>query len=579
MAKNLKTYQVAITPDLKEMKGVGRKIGDEVKPGVDEMGVADQKISDISTSLVVAFAAIGVAAAAAFAMAVKGAWDAASAAASYADDMMTMSSVTGISTDALQEFKYMSDLVDVSLETLQGASTKNVKSMYAAAEGSQAASDAYAKLGVNVIDANGNLRDSDTVFNEAIDALSKVTNETERDAIAMQIMGRSARDLNPLIEKGSEKLADLRQEAHDMGAVLDGETLESLGSMQDGLDRITGRMDALKMQVGASFAPMFTVAIDIIVSALGSLGGDISKLPEMMGQVLPEMATYIMEQIPAFLEGGLQLIVALILGIAEALPKLIPTIIDGILDMVDTIITMLPQLLDAGIQLILGLTAGLIEAIPRILDRLPEIIDSLVSFLTGPMLPQVVAGGVQLVLGLAGGLIKAIPQLLTSVPKITESLIRGLVDSIPAIGRAGLELVKGLAQGIAGAGSYVLQAIKDLAFSAIDSFKSFLGIHSPSKVFEELGGFTGEGFGIGLEKSLADVNGMIRAEVSDIESSFTVPKLSTSVTSSFTAPAGGNTFNVYIDGQLVGSSPGIRDSLMALLRDINREKNMGMLPV
>jgi ribosomal protein L12E/L44/L45/RPP1/RPP2 len=84
-------------------------------------------------------------------------------AAAYADEMLTQSTVTGMSVESLQAYSYAADLVDVSLDTLTGSMAKNVKSMSSAADGSAKYADAYARLGVSVTDANGNLRDSEDV--------------------------------------------------------------------------------------------------------------------------------------------------------------------------------------------------------------------------------------------------------------------------------------------------------------------------------------------------------------------------------------------------------------------------------
>ena len=79
--------------------------------------------------------------------------------------------------------------------------------------------EAYKKLGVNVTDANGNLLDGEEVYWKSIDALGQIQNETERDAIAMQLFGKSAQELNPLIEAGSEKMQELGKQAREAGYV------------------------------------------------------------------------------------------------------------------------------------------------------------------------------------------------------------------------------------------------------------------------------------------------------------------------------------------------------------------------
>ena len=164
-------------------------------------------------------------------------WDMGVASASYADDVLTLSAQFGIGTDALQEYMYMSELTDTSVETITGSITKLTKNMQSASEGGKGASEAFKKLGIQVTNSDGTLRDSTEVFNEAIGALGKMENGTDRNALAMQIFGKSAMDLNPLIDVGAEGLAAYAEEAHNVGYVLDNDTLEALGETDDQMQR------------------------------------------------------------------------------------------------------------------------------------------------------------------------------------------------------------------------------------------------------------------------------------------------------------------------------------------------------
>lgn len=182
-------------------------------------------------------------------------WDIAHAGAAYADEVLTMSSVTGISTDELQEYMYMADLVDVSVETITGSLTKLTRNMENARDGTGEQAEAFQRLGIEVVNSDGTLRDAQEVFYEVIQKLGEMTNETERDATSMEILGRSAQDLNPIIEAGSEKIDEFRQEAHDMDAVLSEETLGTLGDVQDAFDRLDQKAEASKNKLAIAFAP------------------------------------------------------------------------------------------------------------------------------------------------------------------------------------------------------------------------------------------------------------------------------------------------------------------------------------
>ena len=172
--------------------------------------------------------------------------DATKGAAAYADEITTMSKQTSMSTQALQEYKYMAALTDTDLNVITGSLTKLTKNMDSAKGGTGAAAEAFKTLGVDVTDSNEQLRDTNAVFDEAITALGQIQNETERDALAMQIFGKSAKDLNPMIEAGGDALAEFRQEASDVGYVLDEETLDKLGEVQDGFDRLGLAADSAK---------------------------------------------------------------------------------------------------------------------------------------------------------------------------------------------------------------------------------------------------------------------------------------------------------------------------------------------
>lgn len=181
--------------------------------------------------------------------------DAVTDSAQFADDILTMSKVTGMSTDKLQEMSYMADLVDVSVDTVTGSMRRLSKNMLSAEDGTGSAAEAFESLGVEVTDSAGNLRDNEDVFADIIDALAGMDDETRRDATAMTLFGKSAQDLNPLIVAGGDAIKDFADEAHEMGYVLDEETLESLGKVQDGFDRFKGATTAMKNEIGAALAP------------------------------------------------------------------------------------------------------------------------------------------------------------------------------------------------------------------------------------------------------------------------------------------------------------------------------------
>lgn len=175
---------------------------------------------------------------------------------SLADDLNTLARQTGLSTDTLQEFQYASAFIDVEVSTMTGSLTKLTKNMYSASTGSKSASDAFSKLGVNIYNADGSLRDSYDVFLDTIDALGQINDEATRDGLAMSIFGKSAQQLNPLILAGSGALKEYARQAREAGYVLDSETLGAMNAVNDEVDAMKLQFEALKNQLGTAVAPV-----------------------------------------------------------------------------------------------------------------------------------------------------------------------------------------------------------------------------------------------------------------------------------------------------------------------------------
>lgn len=180
------------------------------------------------------------------------------------DDLLTLSSVTNITTDELQKLQYAANFVDVDVNTMTDAITKLTRNMSSARDGSQDLQDAFFKLKVSYKEQNGQLRDANEVFYKSIDALGKIKNETERDALSMQIFGRSAKELNPLIEAGSKRLKELGIEAENLGVVLSSDDLNKAGQLQDAFDRLNAVTEGLKNNLGMAVIPVITQLVEAI---------------------------------------------------------------------------------------------------------------------------------------------------------------------------------------------------------------------------------------------------------------------------------------------------------------------------
>lgn len=455
------------------------QFGDELeKTGkeADSSGGKFEKLGSVVKGIGAAMGAAFVAVGAAAISAGKALVDMTVEAAAYADEMLTQSTVTGMSVESLQAYSYAADLVDVSLDTLTGSMAKNVKSMSSAADGSAKYADAYAQLGVAVTDANGNLRDGEDVYWEAIDALGKIQNETERDALAMQLFGKSAQDLNPLIAQGSEGIAALTEEAKRMGAVLSEESIAKLGAFDDAVQRLKQGGEAAKRVMGTVLLPQLQTLAEDGVALLGDFttglaeaGDDFDKISEVIGNTVGGAVQMLMDSFPKFIKIGLDLVMSLGGAMVENLPVLIdgasqivmtilsgllsalPQITEGafalVLTLVQGILDNLPALVEAAINMIVTLATGLADALPQLIPSIVKAVILMCQTLIDNM-DKILYAAFKIIEGLAKGLLDSLPALIAALPQIISAITTFIANNLPVIIDTGIKILLALAKGL-----------------------------------------------------------------------------------------------------------------------------------
>jgi phage-related protein len=417
--------------------------------------------------------------------------DSITAGAGYADTFLTMSVQTGISTENLQKYNAVAELVDVSTETMTKSMAKNIKSMTTASSGTGAMAEAYAKLGVKVTDADGKLRDSETVYWETIDALKNVTDETERDSVAMELLGKSAQELNPLIAQGSEGIKAMGDEAVKMGAVLSEDALSALGAVDDEMQRFGSISSATSNILASAFAPamstlmggvndvgqafngLITAVIggdsegvkamsDEVMYAIGDMMDFVWTALEGIGEIIPELIntflSLITENLPYILDHGANMVSYLLEGIAGYIPELIPVVLTIVETLVNTILENLPMILEMGIKMIVSLIDGIAdmlpELIPMAIDCILTIVDTLLD-----NLDLIIDSAINIIMALADGLLEALPDLVDRVPVIINKLLDAIFRNFPKILDAGIEITLALADGLIDAIPQLLEAL------------------------------------------------------------------------------------------------------------------------
>ena len=203
---------------------------------------------------------------AAIGMVVKKVGDMVVATAQATDRVDKMSQKIGISRTAFQEWDFILSQSGASVDGLQ----MGVKTLSNAADearkGTALYADAFDRLGVSVTDANGNMKDQETLFNEVFKALANVDNQTERTAIANKLLGRSATELAPAFNAGADAIEDMRSKAHQLGLVMSDELVDQGVVLTDNIDKLKRAYKGWKNE---ALEPLLGLAVTFTDKLLG----------------------------------------------------------------------------------------------------------------------------------------------------------------------------------------------------------------------------------------------------------------------------------------------------------------------
>lgn len=279
---------------------------------------------------------------------------------------------------------------------------------------------------------------------------------------------------------------------------------EAIPDIMNGITEAFPELLELGGEILQEFAKGITTNLPQLMTTAGQVlnglvQGIITYLPQLFPvaiQIIQQLITGLIIYLPQIIQMGMTLITQLIMGISQMLPTLIPQALNCIITIVEGLLNNIDLLIDAGIQLIIGLAEGLINAIPNLIEKIPTIIEKIIEAII-ENLPKIISMGIRLIVELGAGLIAAIPQLIGMIPQIIKAIIDAFKNT--DWGAVGKDLLNGLLEGFSNAGNIIWEAIKKVGNSMIDGIKSFFGIHSPSRVFAELGEYLPQGFAVGID--------------------------------------------------------------------------------
>lgn len=391
-----------------------------------------------------------------------------------ADSIQQLSDQTGIAAEKIQELSYIGDALGVSTDTITGSFSKLINNMSSASGGSGTAFEAFKKLNVGVTDANGNLRDSQIVWQEVIGALGKVSSETERTAIAQDIFGKSAASLNPIIGASADDLAELSEQAYATGAIMSGETVANLDNFGDSMAQLKAAAQGMAGALLGQLAP----SLDPVIEKLKTV--DITPLSNGLKFVIDNAST-IAAGLAAIAAGFATMnVISMITGMVTALKSFKDALIEAKVTQEGLNLAMKANVIGIVVTAVAALVTGLV-----------------VLWKTNDGFRNAIIGAWNAIKAKTG-------EVVTAIKGFFSGLV-GWFQTLPAkMLSIGKNVVEGIWSGISNAKNWLVVKIKEWCGSVLNGIKSFFGIHSPSRVMrDEVGIMLARGVAEGIQNGIA----------------------------------------------------------------------------
>ncbi len=314
------------------------------------------------------------------------------------------------------------------------------------------AAAAMKSLGLEVFDAEGNMRPLNDAFSDLNTALSSMTQGEQTQVLSKIFNKVDLKSVNALLANTGERFDELSEYIENSAGAA-----EKMANTQ--LDNLAGDVTLFKSALkGAQivlsdqltpnlreFVQFGSEGISKIASAFQE--GGLTGAMEAFGAVLSDGLNIVIEQLPSMVDAGMQLLEALGQGIIDNIPTVTSAALEIVSSLVAGVVEALPQLAQTGTDIILQLAQSVIDGLPGMVPAAVQTIATLVEQITGN-LSQIIDAGIQVIVALGEGIIEALPDLIEKVPEIVSNIANVINDNAPKLLAAAAKLIVELGKGL-----------------------------------------------------------------------------------------------------------------------------------
>lgn len=386
----------------------------------------------------VGLAAFGTMAAAG-AGATKMLWDGTKSLAAYGDNIDKMSQKMGLSAEAYQEWDAVMQHSGASIDSMQ-------RGMTTLSKAAESGSEAFEKIGISQEEIAN--MSQEELFAKTIEGLQSMEAGTERNVLAQQLLGGSSKELGALLNTSAEDTQKMKDRVHELGGVMSDEAVKAAASFQDNMQDLNTAISGVGRSIVSDFLPAANTMIEGFTGIVTGEEGAEEKLSTGMDQ-MAEAAGGAIDKI-----GGI-------------LDKLMPSLTSAI-------VKLLPKLLELGAKIVISLAEGILKQLPSLASQLIGSLTTVIQTLSTTLIPQLPTIAVELVLGLANALIENLPTLLTAVLNMATGLADGIIAALPVLVAALPQLIQGIITALIGFIPQLIEAGIQLFVSLVSNLPAII---------------------------------------------------------------------------------------------------------
>lgn len=406
------------------------------------------------------------------------------------------------------------------------------------------------KLGLSVYDSQGKMRGLNDILGDLNSAMNGMT-QGQKDSIINQLFNKTdLAAVNGLLAAQGEQWGTLAAQIDNADGAMGQMAETQIDNLQGAMTIMSSAFEGMQLAVYDELEPTLTEAVKWGTDCLTQLTTALSEGgPEAMlaaaGEIISDLAAGIAAQLPGLMTTGVEIITQLAQNLTDTMPAMLDTGAEVLAALAQGIINATPALLTSATEIIAEFMLYLGDHADEIMDTGMQLLESLVIGITDN-LPQLITAAAGLIAKWAAALIAHLPDILKCGAAMLTTLVDGIVSSLENLAEAALacvaklvgvwdgsmdewghigeNIVSGLLNGITAGWTALVTKVKGLVNLLPKAAKIALGIHSPSKVFDEIGVQVCNGLAQGLgrgNKKVKDAAKTVVASVTDSATTLT----------------------------------------------------------